>query len=104
MIGTVRREYLDRVFFWNAMDLIRKLDEFKDYYNAHRVHRSLDGVTPALSAGGLRTASATLDRYLWKQHCRALFQTPVVASLLQSTTHGPAARGRTHGTDREFAH
>jgi hypothetical protein len=40
LIGTVRREYLDHVFFWNAADLTRKLDAFADYYNAHRVHRS----------------------------------------------------------------
>jgi putative transposase len=25
LIGTIRREYLDRVFFWNAADLARKL-------------------------------------------------------------------------------
>src|ERR1700730_7069075 len=43
LIGTVRCEYLDHVFFWNAMDLTRKLDAFADYYNTHRVHRS----TPA---------------------------------------------------------
>jgi putative transposase len=33
LIGTVRREYLDHVFFWNAIDLKRKLDAFADYYN-----------------------------------------------------------------------
>ena len=33
LIGTIRREYLDRVFFWNALDLARKLGEFGDYYN-----------------------------------------------------------------------
>ena len=26
LIGTVRREYLDHVFFWNAIDLTRKLE------------------------------------------------------------------------------
>ncbi|TMH36871.1 MAG: transposase, partial [Betaproteobacteria bacterium] len=46
LIGTIRREHLDRVFFWNAMDLTRKLEEFGDYYNAHRVHRTLAGSTP----------------------------------------------------------
>ena len=45
LIGTIRREYLDRVFFWNAIDLTRKLNAFGDYYNALRVHRSLDGIT-----------------------------------------------------------
>jgi putative transposase len=41
LIGTIRREYLDRMFFWNAGDLTRKLGEFRDYYNADRVHRAL---------------------------------------------------------------
>ena len=40
LIGTVRREFLDRVFFWNALELGRKLGNIRDYYNAHRVHRS----------------------------------------------------------------
>ncbi len=30
LIGTIRREYLDRAFFWNSMDLNRKLSEFQD--------------------------------------------------------------------------
>lgn len=47
LIGTIRREYLDRVFFWNGVDLTRKLAAFRDYYNGYRVHRSLDGTTPA---------------------------------------------------------
>ena len=51
LIGTIRREFLDRVFFWNVTDLARKLAEFRDYYNAHRVHRSLDGTTPVQRAG-----------------------------------------------------
>lgn len=41
LIETIRREYLDRVYFGNALDLARKLAEFRDYYNEHRVHRSL---------------------------------------------------------------
>ena len=41
LIGTVRREFLDHVLFWNNRDLTRKLETFKDYYNAHRVHSSL---------------------------------------------------------------
>ena len=28
LIGTIRREYLDRTFFWNTLDLERKLDTF----------------------------------------------------------------------------
>ncbi|MGZ5126333.1 MAG: integrase core domain-containing protein, partial [Burkholderiales bacterium] len=77
LIGTVRREYLDRVFFWNALDLARKLDEFRTYYNAHRVHRSLNGTPPAQRAGAPCPTPAALDRYAWKPHCRGLFQSPI---------------------------
>jgi putative transposase len=79
LIGTVRREYLDHVFFWNAIDLTRKLDAFADYYNTHRVHRSLGGTTPARRAGAPSSATAALDRYAWRQHCRGLFQIPIAA-------------------------
>ena len=79
LIGTIRREYLDRTFFWNAVDLARKLDVFQIYYNAVRVHRSLDGVTPAQCAGGPSPAPAALDHYAWSQHCRGMFQTPLAA-------------------------
>jgi putative transposase len=79
LIGTIRREYLDRVFFWNAVDLVRKLKEYEDYYNAYRVHRSLGGTTPAQCAGASSAAPASLDRYAWRQHCRGLFQTPIAA-------------------------
>ena len=79
LIGTIRREYLDRVFFWNAVDLARKMHEFKAYYNIHRVHRSLDGDTPAHRAGAPSPTPAKLVSYHWKQHCRGLFETPIAA-------------------------
>jgi putative transposase len=79
LIGTVRREYLDHTFFWNAIDLARKLDEFRDYYNAYRVHRSLDGTTPAQCAGVPSPSSATFEQYVWQRHCRGLFKTPIAA-------------------------
>ena len=79
LIGTLRREYFDRVFFWNAVDLERKLSEFKVYFNAHRVHRGLDGITPSRRAGEPSPALAALDQYTWQQHCRGLFHTPVAA-------------------------
>jgi putative transposase len=79
LIGTIRREFLDRTFFWNSMDLTRKLEEFKNYYNAQRVHRALAGSTPAQRAGTPACASATLDHYAWRQQCRGLFQTPIAA-------------------------
>jgi transposase InsO family protein len=77
LIGTIRREYLDRMFFWNAVALARKLRDFQNYYNGFRVHRSLDGSTPAQHAGASSSASAKLGSYAWKTHCRGLFQTPI---------------------------
>jgi hypothetical protein len=46
LTGTICRECLDRVFFWNTVDLTHKLNAFRDYYDAFRVHRSLDGTSP----------------------------------------------------------
>ncbi len=74
LIGTIRREYFDRVFFWNAADLARKLHDYKMYYNSHRVHRSLGGSTPSLRAGISSAVPASLDRHAWQPHCRGLFQ------------------------------
>ena len=47
LIGTMRREFLDHMLFWNARDLERKLAEFQMYYNEARGHASLKGHTPA---------------------------------------------------------
>ena len=33
LIGNIRRELLDRTFFWNSIDLDRKLKDFQNYYN-----------------------------------------------------------------------
>jgi len=41
LIGTIRREYLDHVCFWNAQDLERKLGDFRQYYNQYRTHQLL---------------------------------------------------------------
>jgi len=50
LIGTVRREFLDQTLFWNERDLLRKLNQFKDYYNNSRGHLSLDAKTPIQKA------------------------------------------------------
>ena len=38
LIGTLRREHLDRILFWTTLDLAEKLTEFQHYYNGHRAH------------------------------------------------------------------
>jgi hypothetical protein len=53
LIGTVRREYLDRILFWTTTDLETKLLDFQHYYNGHRTHAGLDVRTsePSLDTG-----------------------------------------------------
>jgi transposase InsO family protein len=76
LIGTVRREYLDRTLFWNRGDLERKLDNYQAYYNQHRCHTGLAGATPAERSGVPAQPIAKLESYTWRQHCNGLFQTP----------------------------
>jgi transposase InsO family protein len=79
LIGTIRREYLDHVLFWNAADLERKLAEFAAYYNGYRVHYALDGRAPSHATRDGPQACVPLSHYRWKPHCRGLFQTPIAA-------------------------
>ena len=75
LIGTLRRECLDRMLFWSAPDLEHKLSEFEDFFNAHRAHASLNGRTPVQR----RKEVAALKHYRWAEHCRGLYQTPIAA-------------------------
>jgi transposase InsO family protein len=79
LVGTVRREYLDRTFFWNKMDLEQKLEQFKSYYNQIRVHQSLDGATPNEKAGHATIQPVDLGNYGWQAHCHGLFELPIAA-------------------------
>jgi transposase InsO family protein len=79
LIGTIRREFLDRTLFWNERDLQHKLADFADYYNRHRVHSSLDGSIPAIRAGMENSNLIDIRDYRWQSHCRGLFQTPMAA-------------------------
>ena len=76
---TVRRECLDKTLFWNERDLERKLLDFKNYYNRHRTHDALDGVTPAMRAELTENKIIDLNNFHWKSHCRGLYQTPMAA-------------------------
>ena len=78
LIGTVRRECVDRTLFWTAADLELKLLDFHRYYNGHRAHAGLEGRTPepGPASGG---APASFRSYRWQPHCRGLYQTPMAA-------------------------
>ena len=75
LIGTLRRECVDRMLFWSAADLEQKLTAFQDFYNVHRAHASLEGRTPVRT----RKDVARLTRYRWDEHCRGVYQTPIAA-------------------------
>ena len=79
LIGTVRREYLDRTFFWNRMDVEQKLEQLKTYYHEFRVYQSFNGTTPAQKGGGSTVAAVSLEHYGWRNHCHGLFQLPIAA-------------------------
>ena len=79
LIGTMRRECLDHVLFWNAGDLERKLADFQAYYNAARSHASLEGYTPLGFAGERTAARAEFNHVRWISHCRGMVQLPAAA-------------------------
>jgi putative transposase len=79
LIGTIRREFLDHVPFWNARDLEGKLAEFQDYYNRARSHTSLGGRTPLTLVGTHAMPHADLNHVRWVSHCRDLVALPVAA-------------------------
>jgi putative transposase len=77
LIGTIRREYLDRVLFWSTADLETKLRGFQNYYNHYRVHSARAGSVPLppMEPG----TQAKLGLYRWRRHCGGLYQTPMAA-------------------------
>jgi putative transposase len=78
LIGTIRRELLDRTLFWTTADLGAKLLDFKHFYNGHRAHSGLEGRTPDPGSDGLRSPMS-FRSYRWQKHCRGLYQTPRAA-------------------------
>ena len=79
LIGTIRREFLDHVLFWNGRDLEQKLAEFQVYYSAARSYASLDGRTPLTFVGEHTVTHPDLNDVRWVSHCRYLVQLPVAA-------------------------
>jgi putative transposase len=75
LIGTIRREYLDRTVFWTTADLENKLLDFQTYFNEHREHTGRQGRTPEQDTR-LPRPVADLHCYGWQRHCRGLYHTP----------------------------
>ena len=78
LMGTLRREYLERTLFWTTVDLDAKLTEFQHYYNGHRTHAGLEGGLPEPGADG-SASPIDFESYRWRGHCRGLYQTPIAA-------------------------
>ena len=78
LIGTVRRELLDRLFFWNQRDLERKLAKFQEYYNHHRCHSGNNNKIPDKKENNSANV-LSLKNYRWQQHCAGLFELPIAA-------------------------
>jgi transposase InsO family protein len=78
LIGTLRRECLDRTLFWTTADLEAKLLDFQHYYNEHRTHAGRQGHPPVTGVNADRSL-ANLSCYRWQKHCRGLYQTPIAA-------------------------
>jgi transposase InsO family protein len=77
LIGTLRRECLDRTLFWTTADLESKLLDFKTYFNHHRTHTGLQRRTLDPDAMVPRPV-AHLHSCGWQGHYRGLDQTPIV--------------------------
>jgi len=77
LIGTIRREFLDRTLFWTTPDLENKLIDFTTYFNDHRSHTALQGCAP--NNESRPRAVDSLQSYRWQPHCRGLYQTPMDA-------------------------
>ncbi|HEY6290095.1 MAG TPA: integrase core domain-containing protein [Terriglobia bacterium] len=76
LVGTLRRECLDRTLFWTSADLENKLLDFTAYFNNHRSHTAREGRPPDAAPTG---QVANLQSYRWQSHCRGLYQTPIAA-------------------------
>ena len=79
LIGSIRREHLDHLPFWTALDLERKLELYQRYYNGWRAHQGLKGDTPQEKAGSPGRKPIRLEAYTWQSHCHGLFELPIAA-------------------------
>src|SRR5215472_4677243 len=83
LIGTIRREYLDRILFWTTDDLEMKLLDFQHYFNAHRTCR-LGGKSTrtgcwricATPSFGFLPLAEALSRVVPNAHRRMIMNSP----------------------------
>jgi putative transposase len=94
VIGTLRREVLDRLLIVNERHLRQVLTEYLRYYNTTRPHRSLGQLTPA-QAGSHPPDPVNLDEHRIgrKQVLGGLTHEYYIAALPPSTATGNAGHG-----------
>jgi len=79
LIGTIRREFLDRTLFWNQIDLERKLSAYQHYFNSSRVHQGIDGQRPSARYSNAESVVTVPENLRWRRYCNGLFLVPEVA-------------------------
>jgi len=79
LIGTTRREFLANTYFWDDVDLRKKLACFADYYNNYRVHAGISGSTPFQKSGDREHKVCPPSKLTWKKCCHGLYNIPVAA-------------------------
>src|SRR6202162_4439692 len=78
LVGTLRRECLDRALFWAMTDPEGKLFDFQHYYNENPTPTGCKGPPPEPGVNVDRSL-VNLSCYRWQKHCRGLYQTPIAA-------------------------
>jgi putative transposase len=63
LVGTLRRELLDRVLILGAAHLRAVLAEYQEHYNTARPHQGIDQRTPDRNPGDVHGAAADLDSH-----------------------------------------
>ena len=79
LIDSVRREFLDQIFYSNARDLKRKLDRYAAYFNEARVQYALNGLTPNQVFLPTSKKEPKHGRVFWRLYCESLFNVPIAA-------------------------
>jgi hypothetical protein len=87
LIGTVRRECLDRTLFWTAADLELKLLEFQRYFNGHRTHAGLGGLPPEPLTGE-DSGRASVSQYCWLSFAKSVAIQVALSIVLLSAAAG----------------
>ena len=64
LVGTVRRELLDRMLIFGRRQLVLVLAEYADHYNVHRPHRALDQAPPlgSVESAAVRSTGRVVRR------------------------------------------